>query len=58
MTTTTTTMMASIDIPCNDGEVGATAASEEDVGTISDVTDGNGGYSLSLSSKVVGIIAL
>ena len=29
----TTTMMASIDIPCNDCEVGAAAASEEDVRT-------------------------
>jgi len=32
MTTTTTTMMATINIPCNDGEVGAAAASEEDAG--------------------------
>jgi len=31
-TTTTATMMATIDIPCSDGEVGAAAASEEDVG--------------------------
>jgi len=32
MTTTTTTMMATIDIPCNDGEMKAAAASDEDVG--------------------------
>jgi len=32
MTTTTTTTTTTIDIPCSDGDVGAAAASEEDVG--------------------------
>ena len=49
MTTTTTTMMASIDIPCNDGEVGATAASEEDVGMAT--TQAQTGSSFTLGDK-------
>jgi len=48
-TTATTTMMATIDISCNNGEMGAAAASEDDVGMAS--TQAQTGSSFTLGDR-------